>query len=59
METFITLDDVVVCVPVAFLKSHMNNSVVPRLLGWDMEDGLTTPKPSRNEDGHLTMLKDM
>ena len=59
METFVTLDDVVVCVPVAFLKKCMNNSVIPRLLGWDVEDGLTTPTPSRNAHGHLTILKDM
>ena len=59
METFITADYAMVCVPEDFLRQHMNNGVVPRLLGWDMEDGLTTHKPSRNKEGHLTILKQM
>lgn len=59
METFITVDYALVCVPEDFLRQHMNNGVVPRLLGWDMEDGLTTHKPSRNKEGHLTILKQM
>ena len=59
MESFITADGAVVHVPVRFIERHMNNGVVPRLLGWDMADGLTTPKPSRNKDGHIEMLVHM
>lgn len=59
METFVTRDNAVVCVSSEFLRLRMDNGVVPRLLGWRMRDGLTTPKPSRNTDGHLTILQHM
>ena len=59
MESFVTYDEALVCVPLDFLKSRMSNGVVPRLLGWDTPDGLTTPKPSRNNEGQLTVLKHM
>lgn len=59
MESFITYDHAVVCVPAEFLRRRMDNGVVPRLLGWDVPDGLTTPKPSRDQNGHLTILQHM
>ena len=59
METFITMDGAMVCVSKEFIRLRMNNGVVPRLLGYAMEDGLTTPEPSRNSEGHLTVLQSM
>ena len=35
---------------------YFNNGVFPRLLGLNAEDGLTTPEPSRDSDGRLTIL---
>lgn len=40
-------------------EQHLCNGIVPRLLGWPVEDGLTTPHPSRDEQGRYTILQDL
>lgn len=42
-----------------FVERHFSNGVFPRLMGWDMDDGLTTPRPSCDAEGRYTILADM
>ena len=39
-----------------FVEQHLNNGVVPRLLGFPVADGLTTPNPSTDDRKRLTIL---
>lgn len=41
------------------VEQHLCNGIVPRLLGWPMADGLTTPYPSRDDQGRYTILQDL
>ncbi len=40
----------------SFVEEHLANGVFPRLLGFAMPDGLTTPQPSTDERKRLTIL---
>lgn len=43
----------------SYAEQHLSNGIVPRLLGWPVEDGLTTPQPSRDDQGRYTLLQDL
>ena len=40
----------------SFVEQHLDNGVVPRLLGFPMADGLSTPQPSVDNQQRLTIL---
>lgn len=40
----------------SFVEQHLDNGVVPRLLGFAMDDGLSTPQPSVDDQQRLTIL---
>lgn len=42
-----------------FITTHLTNGIVPRLLGFAMDDGLTTPRASKNADGAYTIFRDL
>ena len=46
----------VVAISDTFILQHLDNGVVPRLLGFARDDGLTEPRPSTNAEGHHTIL---
>ena len=56
---FCTVDRDMLPVSRDFIATHLNNSVVPRLLGFAMDDGLTTPRASKNADGAYTIFRDL
>ena len=52
-------DDSTVPVLRTFMQEHFNNGVVPRLLGWDTDDGLTTLHPSMDDAQRYTILREL
>lgn len=56
---FCTVDQSMVPILRSFIVKHMNNGVVPRLLGFDTADGLTTACPSRTSTGTYTIFRDL
>ena len=55
----VTYDGPEVPVDESFIRTHLDNGVFPRLLGWNTKDGLTTPEPSRDSEGRYTILKSL
>lgn len=53
---FAMLDGSTLPVLRSFVDQHLANGVVPRLLGFPMPDGLSTPNPSMDEKKRLTIL---
>lgn len=53
---FAMLDGSTLPVLRSFVDQHLDNGVVPRLLGFPMPDGLSTPNPSMDEKKRLTIL---
>lgn len=56
---FCTVDRCMLPVSRDFITTYLTNGVVPRLLGFTMEDGLTTPRASKNADGAYTIFRDL
>lgn len=42
-----------------FMQEHFDNGVVPRLMGWDTDDGLTTLHPSMDDAQRYTILREI
>ena len=57
--TFVLADNVVLPIARRFIAEHLDNRVVPRLLGVRMDDGLHTREVPTNADGHLTILRSL
>lgn len=56
---FAMLDDTTLPLLSDFVTTHLNNGVFPRLLGFAMDDGLTTPVPSMDKKGRFTILREL
>ena len=54
--TFMMADAVVLPIERRFITEHLNNSVMPRLVGFHMDDELSTREVSKDAEGHLTIL---
>ena len=55
----VTVDGYEVPLTEEFIRTHLDNGVFPRLLGWEAEDGLTTREPRRDRVGRHTILSDL
>jgi hypothetical protein len=54
-----TVDGATVPVTVAFIEQHMDNRILPRLLGLAVDNDLTTSKPSKDDKNCFTIFQDL